>query len=256
MASIVSTRIKLLDQAKAVKFDQTFDGEIESIDFNESGLLLIPGMTYTLEASCRNNVGKYSETTVELFYTLLGVDIISVSFGEGEIEVEGRVEKVGGSELNAAVCGVIVSLYEDFKNSLRISCDEQDFGQLIVPNLLKGFSYYVKPFVIDNLGRESIGDYEHVTVGGEILEYMNATDTMATFAYDFSNNQLSRLIAQISREQEFSDYDEIELSTLLPMSGFDLENLEPATDYYVRLAFQLEGDKRWRYSNITNFSTI
>lgn len=256
MASIVSTKIRLLDQTKAVKFDQTFDGEIESIDFNESGLLLAPGMTYTLEASCRNDVGKYSETTVELFYTLLGVDIISVSFGEGEIEIEGRVEKVGGSELNAAVCGVIISLYEDFRNSLRISCDEQDFGQLIAPNLLKGFSYYVKPFVIDNLNRENVGDWEHVTVDGEILEYKNATDTRATFTYDFSNNTLSRLIAQISREQEFEDYNEVELSTLLPQSGFDLENLEPATDYWVRLAFQLEGDKKWRYTNIVDFSTI
>lgn len=256
MASIVSTRIRLLDQTNALKFDQTFGGELESIDFNESGLLLVPGMVYTLEVSCRNDAGKYSETTIELFYTLLGVDIISVRFGEGRIEVDGRVDKVEGSELNAVVCGVIVSLYEDFSNSLRISCVEGDFGKLIVPNLLKGFGYYVKPFVVDNLGRENVGDWEYVTVDGEILEYKNATSTRATLTYDFSNNVLFRLIAQISREQEFEDYNEVELSTLLSQSGFDLEYLEPTTDYYVRLAFQLDGDKKWRYTNIVDFSTI
>lgn len=258
MATITETNIKLYNSSGSILLNETVEGAPTSFNINEHGTSLYPGRKYRVGVYCINDFNYQSTESFYTFYTLIGVDTAALTPISGGFQFEGVIDRDVTSGQSVYSAGVYASLTNTFNNPVTITTDEQGFYDIEVLGLLKGTTYYVKPFVIDEFGRESQAEeYESLTTLGDILSNYDSTDSSLSFDYDFSNTvSLNRLTYQISTSENFYDYNEEILDPNSSLHNFTISNLPTSFDCFVRLSYKLNGESSYRFSNIVECSTI
>lgn len=166
----------------------TQSGGPASVNLNLStlGVNLLPGMQYCVRARCTNSEEYTTDWTVDYaFKTLILAEIVSVTGGHSNIHPT-LMFTYDTHALTVSDCGVYVSTNASGTNAQQYSAgDEQTAGQGWDIPLTENTTYYVIPYVLDDLGREYRGDWsdaETVSTG-----YADPTVTISNVTTTYNN---------------------------------------------------------------------
>ena len=169
MATIISTEIKVYEgtttagqQVGSTITDSTSGGP-SSVNLNYStlGAYLDPGEQYCVVARCTNNESYTSDWTSPYpFKTLILAELVTVTGGNGTLSPEMSFT-YNNQVLSVTECGVYVSTSASGTSATKkTASDEQEAEQgWTITGLTEATTYYVIPYVIDDLGREYRGDW-------------------------------------------------------------------------------------------------
>ncbi len=176
MATIISTELKVYagtttsgSQIGNTITDSTSGGP-SSVNLNSTslGVALSAGEQYCVIARCTNDESYTTDwTSPYAFKTLAYAEIVTISGGNGTISPELSFT-YNNQVLTVTECGVYVSTNASGSNSQKIAAsDEQEAGQgWLITGLSENTTYYVIPYVIDDLGREYKGDWANAETCG------------------------------------------------------------------------------------------
>lgn len=166
MATITYTRAKVYsDTTGTTQVGHTIEvqGSPSTITMNYStlGVNLNPGSQYSVSVQCSNDEGYTTEWTSPYPYkTLILAVLQSFTGGEGKV-LPTVVCTYTSGVLSVADVGVYLSTNASGAGAVRYSApDEQTAAQgWFIDGLNENTTYYAVPYVIDDLGREYIGDW-------------------------------------------------------------------------------------------------
>lgn len=166
MATITYTRAKVYSDATgATQVGQTIEvqGSPSTIAMNYStlGVDLSPGSQYSVSVQCTNDEGYTTAWTSPYPYkTLIRADVKSFTGGQGAVSPEIICTYTSGV-LSVTDVGVYLSANASGAGAVKHSGqDEQTAGQgWDITGLTENTTYYAVPYVVDDLGREYIGDW-------------------------------------------------------------------------------------------------
>lgn len=158
-----------------------------TLDSTSLGVALSPGSQYCVRAKCINDESYETDyTSPYAFKTLILAEIDTISGGNGTISPELSFT-YNNQVLTNSECGVYVSTNASGSNATKIpATDEQEAGQgWVITGLSEHTTYYVIPYVIDDLGREYKGawaDAETVNTG-----YLVPTVTLSNMSSTYNS---------------------------------------------------------------------
>jgi len=166
MATIISTEIQVFSGTTAttqIGTTITEQGSPSTVNMSYAtlGVNLSAGEQYCCRARCTNDESYTTDwTAVYAFKTLILAEINTLTGGSGTIAPE-LTFTYNNQVLTNTECGVYVSTNSSGSNATKIpASDEQEAGQgWIITGLSENTTYYVIPYVIDDLGREYKGDW-------------------------------------------------------------------------------------------------
>ena len=192
MATITQTEIELYLGANGTgaKVGNTItkQGSPASVNLNstELGVALNAGTQYSVKARCTNSDSVTSDWTA--FYnwkTLIFAELITVSAANDVINVEGQLT-YNQNDISVDSCGVYISTNASGANATKYTAGgQQEFGQWAISGFAENTTYYIIPWVRDNLNREYVGDWseaESVNTG-----YFAPTVTISNVATTTTN---------------------------------------------------------------------
>lgn len=156
-----------------------------TLDSTALGVALSAGEQYCVRAKCINDEQYETDyTAVYPFKTLIYAEITNITGGSGIISPE-LTFKYNRNVLTNSECGVYVSTNASGTNATKIAAsDEQQAGQgWEITSLSENTTYYVIPYVVDDLGREYKGAWaEAETVStGYNAPTVTITNTATTY---------------------------------------------------------------------------
>ena len=164
----------------------TKSGSPATVNLNstELGAALSAGTQYSVRARCTNSDSVTSDwTNYYNFKTLIFAELLSCTGGSGKISPEGQLT-YNSHDISVNSCGVYISTNASGANATKYTAsDEQHFGQgWEITGLAENTTYYVVPWVKDDLNREFVGawaDAETVNTGytAPTVVISNATTT-------------------------------------------------------------------------------
>lgn len=171
MATIVSTELKVYagtttsgSQVGNTITDSTSGGPA-SVNLNSTtlGASLSPGEQYCVVARCTNDESYTTDWTPDPpypFKTLILAEIITVSGGNGNISPELSFT-YNNQVLTNSQCGVYVSTNASGSGAQRIAAQDEQQAESgwTISSLNENTTYYVVPFVVDDLNREYVGPW-------------------------------------------------------------------------------------------------
>lgn len=194
MATIISTDIKVYEgtttSGTQVGSTITKQGSPSTVNLNstELGVALDPGEQYCVVARCSNDESYTTDWTQPYaFKTLIFAEIVTLTGGNASISPELSFT-YNGQVLTNSECGVYVSTSPTGTNATKITAqdeEEAEHGWTITSGLSENTTYYVIPYVIDDLGREYKGDWaeaEQISTG-----YANPTVTISNVATTYNS---------------------------------------------------------------------
>ena len=132
-----------------------------ALDSTSLGVYLTAGEQYCVIARCTNDEQYTTDWTQPYpFKTLIFAEIVTLAGGQGMLSPELSFT-YNNQVLTVQECGVYVSTNASGSNSQKIAAsDEQEAEQgWQITGLTENTTYYVIPYVIDDLGREYRGDW-------------------------------------------------------------------------------------------------
>lgn len=167
MATILQTEIKVYagttTSGSQVGSTITQQGSPATValDSTSLGVALQAGHQYCVVARCTNDEQYTTDWTSPYpFKTLIFADLVTLSGGQGTLGPELSFA-YDNQVLSVSECGVYVSTNASGSNATKIAAqDEQEAGQgWAITGLAENTTYYVIPYVIDDLGREYKGSW-------------------------------------------------------------------------------------------------
>lgn len=259
MATIVSTELEVYVGASGAgaKVGNTISkqGSPANVNLNstELGVALNPGKQYSVKARCTNSDNVTSDWTAFYnFKTLIFAELITVTGGSGKIIPEGLLTYTQG-DISVDSCGVYISTNASGANAVRCTArSEEQFveGFEITNKLLENTTYYVIPFVVDDLNREYRGDWrtdaESVNTGYlaptvTISNVVGTTDTISGNVTIATNDTLASAYIDLWPTGSQTHYH-INLSNATGLQTFSISNgdtdsqgntiaIQPSTEY-------------------------
>lgn len=166
MATITYTRAKVYSDTTGItQVGQTIEiqGAPPKIDINKEnlGVDLSPGSQYSVSVQCANDEGYTTDWTSPYPYkTLILANLVSFTGGQGSVKSEVIcIYTEGVLSINDA--GVYLSTNISGAGAVKYSgIDAVNAGEIWgITGLNENTTYYAVPYVVDNLGREYIGDW-------------------------------------------------------------------------------------------------
>lgn len=193
MATITQTQIEVYLGASGAgaKVGNTItkQGSPATVNLNstELGVALSAGTQYSVKARCTNSDSVTSDWTAFYnFKTLIFAELLSCGGGNASISPEGQLT-YNSNDIAVDSCGVYISTNASGANAVKYTASgEQEFGQgWTITGLTENTTYYVVPWVKDNLNREFVGDWseaETVNTGYAVptVTISNVTTTTDT----------------------------------------------------------------------------
>ena len=169
MATIISTELKVYagtttsgSQIGNTITDSTSGGPASvNLDYSSLGAYLSPGEQYCVVARCTNDEQYTTDwTSPYAFKTLILAEIVTITGGNGRINPEMSFT-YNDQVLSNIECGVYVSTNASGAGAVKkAASDEQEAEQgWDITGLNENTTYYVVPFVKDDLNREYVGDW-------------------------------------------------------------------------------------------------
>lgn len=168
MATITSTEIKVYEGTTTAgtlvgTITDSTSGGPSSVNLNSTtlGTALDPGEQYCVVARCTNSESYTSDWTSPYpFKTLILAEIATCDGGNGSLSPE-LVFTYNNNVLSVTECGVYVSTNASGASATKKTASgEQEAEQgWVITGLAENTTYYVIPYVIDDLGREYRGDW-------------------------------------------------------------------------------------------------
>lgn len=167
--SVVRTELKVYagTTASGTQIGQTIvdttAGGPASVSLNQStlGVALSAGEQYCVVAGCTDDISYPLEWTNPYpFKTLILAEITSCTGGNGTISPDLSFT-YNNQVLSATGCGVYVSTNASGLNAVRKPASNQQEAEhgWVVTGLAENTTYYVIPYVVDDLNREYRGDW-------------------------------------------------------------------------------------------------
>lgn len=259
MATIVSTEIEVYVGASGAggKVGNTItkQGSPATVNLNstELGVALNPGKQYSVKARCTNSDNVTSDWTAFYnFKTLILAELVTVTGGNASISPEGTLTYTA-ADIGVDSCGVYISTNASGANATKYTASgEQEFGQgWTITGLTENTTYYVVPWVRDNLNREYVGDWseaETVNTGyGNptvvISNVATTTDTISGNVTITTNDTLASAYIDLWPTGGQTHYH-INLSNTTGLQTFSISNgdtdrdgntisIQPSTEYRI-----------------------
>lgn len=200
MATIIRTTLQVYEGTTAVTqvgndiVDNTSGGPSSvNINYSTLGAYLDAGEQYCVRAKCLNDEQYESDWTSPYpFKTLILAEISTLTGGNGTISPE-MTFSYNDQVLSVTDCGVYVSTSASGSNAQKISAsDEQQAGQgWVITGLTEATTYYVIPFVVDDLGREYKDEWSNAETANTGYNVPTVTVTNLTTTYNSISGNLS-----------------------------------------------------------------
>lgn len=212
MATIVSTSVSIYagitDSGTQVGNTITVQGSPANVTINSStlGVALQPGHQYCAVASCVNSDNYTASTQPYAFKTLILAEIVNIRGANATVSPTMSFT-YDNNVISVNSCGVYLSTTAGGSNPVRYTAsDEQEAGQgWTITGLTENTTYYAVPYVVDDLGREYIGDWadaETINSG-----YANPSVTITNTATTY--NSISGTFSVSSNDTLSSVYIEV-----------------------------------------------
>lgn len=201
MATIISTELKVYagtttsgSQVGNTITDSTSGGPA-SVNLNSTslGASLSPGEQYCVIARCTNDESYTTDwTSPYAFKTLILAQIDTITGGSGSIAPEMSFT-YNNQVLTNTECGVYVSTNASGAGAQKIAAsDEQEAGQgWVITGLNENTTYYVVPFVKDDLNREYVGPWSDAETVNTGYNAPTVTISNVTTTYNSISGNLS-----------------------------------------------------------------
>lgn len=193
MATIISTEIKVYEgtttagQQVGNTITDSTSGGPSSVNLNYStlGAYLNAGDQYCVVARCTNDESYTSDWTSPYpFKTLILAELDTLTGGVGMLSPEMSFT-YNSNVLSISDCGVYVSTSASGSNAQKISAsDPQEAGQgWQITGLNENTTYYVIPFVVDDLGREYKDEWSNAESAntGYLVPTVTVTNLATTY---------------------------------------------------------------------------
>ena len=193
MATIISTEIKVYEgtttagQQVGNTITDSTSGGPSSVNLNYStlGAYMNAGEQYCVVARCTNDESYTSDWTSPYpFKTLILAELDTLTGGVGMLNPEMSFT-YNNQILSVTDCGVYVSTSASGSNAQKISAsDEQEAGQgWQITGLNENTTYYVIPFVVDDLGREYKDEWSNAETAntGYLVPNVTVTNLVTTY---------------------------------------------------------------------------
>lgn len=192
MANITTTECKVYSDttgSKQVGTTITIQGSPSTINLNSTtlGLNLSAGSQYSVQVRCTNDEGYTTDwTALYPFKTLILATLTDLQGAVGTLEPSISCTYTNGV-VSVADVGVYVSTNASGTNAVKCSGhDEQNVGQgYTITGLLENTTYYVVPYVVDDLGREYVDDWANADSAN--TGYAAPTVTISNVAYTYNS---------------------------------------------------------------------
>lgn len=170
MATITYTRAKVYsDTTGTTQVGQTIEvnGSPDKIDINKAnlGVDLNPGSQYSVSVQCSNDEGYTTDWTSPYpFKTLILAELVSFTGGENSVKAKVICTYTEGV-LSINDAGVYLSTNASGAGAVKYSgTDAVNAGESWgITDLNENTTYYAVPYVVDDLGREYIGDWANAS---------------------------------------------------------------------------------------------
>lgn len=192
MANITTTECKVYSDttgSKQVGTTITIQGSPSTINLNSTtlGLNLTAGSQYSVCVRCTNDEGYTTDwTALYPFKTLILATLTDLQGGVGVLSPSISCTYTNGV-VSVSDVGVYVSTNASGANAVKCSGhDEQNVGQgWDITGLLENTTYYVVPYVVDDLGREYVDDWANADTAN--TGYAAPTVTISNVAYTYNS---------------------------------------------------------------------
>lgn len=261
MATIVSTNLKVYTgtttSGTQVGGMITKPGSPATVllDSESLGVALSPGSQYCVIAQCTNDESYTTDwTSPYAFKTLILAELDTVTGGNASLSPKMSFT-YDSQVISVQECGVYYSTNSSGSNATKVAAsNEQEAGQgWLITGLTENTTYYVIPYVIDDLGREYKGDWASAETAN--TGYANPTVTISNVATTWnsitgnvsvtSNDTISSVVLRIQPTGGGS----IQYKTLTAQTGTqtwsvtngDLDNssnpivITPSTEYRIQI---------------------
>lgn len=164
-----------------------------TLDSTALGVALSAGEQYCVRAKCINDEQYETDyTAVYPFKTLIYAEITNITGGSGTIAPE-LTFTYNNQVLTNSECGVYVSTNASGSNSQKIAAsDEQEAGQgWTITGLAENTTYYVIPYVVDDLGREYKGAWAEAETANTGYNAPTVTISNTATTYNSVSGNLS-----------------------------------------------------------------
>ena len=167
MATIISTELKVYSGTTTAgtqvgnTITQQGSPATVGLDSSSLGVSLTAGEQFCVIARCTNDEQYTTDWTLPYpFKTLIFTEIITLEGGTGMLSPELSFD-YNNQVLTVQECGVYVSTNASGTNAQKIAADDEQEAEQgwQITGLNENTTYYVIPYVIDNLGREYKGDW-------------------------------------------------------------------------------------------------
>ena len=192
MATIISTEIQVFSGTTAttqIGTTITEQGSPSTVNMSYAtlGVNLSAGEQYCCRARCTNDESYTTDWTAPYaFKTLIFTEILTLTGGNGTLAPE-LTFTYNNQVLTNTECGVYVSTNSSGSNATKIpASDEQEAGQgWVITGLSEHTTYYVIPYVIDDLGREYKGDWANAETAN--TGYLVPTVTLSNMSSTYNS---------------------------------------------------------------------
>lgn len=164
-----------------------------TLDSTSLGVALSAGEQYCVRAKCINDEQYETPyTAVYPFKTLIFCELVTCTGGTGSISPEMSFT-YNNQVLSVSDCGVYVSTNASGAGAVQKSAgDEQAAGQgWTITGLTENTTYYVIPYVVDDLGREYRGDWANAETANTGYNAPTVTITNTATTYNSVSGNLS-----------------------------------------------------------------
>ena len=200
MATITSTEIKVYEGTTTAgtlvgTITDSTSGGPSSVNLNSTtlGTALDPGEQYCVVARCTNSESYTSDWTSPYpFKTLILAEIATCTGGNGSLSPE-LTFTYDNNVLSVTECGVYVSTNASGTSATKKTASgEQEAEQgWVITGLTENTTYYVIPYVIDDLGREYRGDWADAETANTGYNVPTVTVSNTATTYNSISGNLS-----------------------------------------------------------------
>jgi hypothetical protein len=260
MATIIQTRAKVYsDTTGTTQVGQTIvvQGAPPKIDINKEnlGVDLNPGSQYSVSVQCTNDEDYTTDWTSPYPYkTLILAELVSFMGGQGAVKSNVICTYTEGV-LSINDAGVYLSTNISGAGAVKYSgTDAVNAGQSWgITGLNENTTYYAVPYVVDDLGREYIGDWANaesantgydvpaVTISNVATTYNNISGNVLVTTNDTLASVKLSIIPTGGGESQYKTLSATTGTQAWSITNGDLDDLgnsitiNPSTEYKIQI---------------------